>query len=114
MKKDDLLKDIFNEKMPSSLKSRILGNADQLLEANSRTERRNFLTWLFSLGAAAATAAIGFVYIRHNGINEHQQLELAQSIDILEAIQNEEDFELLAELDTIEDLDLVESFEEES
>jgi hypothetical protein len=109
MKNDNL----FKQQMPSSLKNRILNNADQLLEANQRAERRNFLTWLFGVGAAAATAAISFVYVRQNS-NEHQQLELAQSIDILEEIQNEEDFELLAELDTIEDLDLVEAIDEES
>lgn len=109
MKNDNL----FKQQMPSSLKNRILENADQLLEANRHVERRNFLTWLFGVGAAAVAATISFVYIRHNS-NEHQQLELAQSIDILEEIQSEEDFELLAELDTIEDLDLVESFDEES
>lgn len=114
MKKNDLTKDIFNEKMPSSLKNRILENADQLLQENKQTERRSFLTWLFGAGAAAATAAISFIYIQHNRSTDHQQLELAQSIDLLEDIQSDEDFDLLAELDTIEDLDLIESFDEES
>jgi hypothetical protein len=113
MKKNDLFKDIFDEKMASSLKSRILENADQLLENNRQVGRRNFLNWLFGIGAATATAAISFIYIRHN-TNEHQQLELAQSIEMPEDIQSEEDFELLAELDTIEDLDLVDSIDEES
>lgn len=109
MKKDDL----FKEKMPSNLKTRILENADQLLEANRRTERRNFLAWLLGTGAATITAAVSFIYIRQN-TTEHQQLELAQSIDVLEDIQTEEDFELLAELEVLEDLDLVESIDDES
>lgn len=113
MKKNDLFKDVLNEKMPSSLKKRILDEADQHLRTNSQTERRNFLAWVFGIGAAAATAAISFIYIRPN-THEHQQFELAQSIDVLEDIQTDEDFELLAELETIEDLDLIESFEDES
>lgn len=113
MKQNDLFKDIFNEKMPSSLKTRILENAEQLLDANKQSERRNFLAWLFGFGTVAAMATISFIYIRQN-TNDYQQIELAQSIDILEDIQNEEDFELLAELETIEDLDLVDWFDEKS
>jgi len=110
MKKNDL----FNEKMPSSLKARILKDADQYLEKNSQAERRSFLSWFLAAGTLAATAAISFVYVRQNNSSEHQHLELAQSIDLFEDIQSDEDVELLAELEVIEDLDLVMSVDEES
>lgn len=109
MKKNDL----FSEKMPSSLKSRILDEADEHLKKNASAERRSFLTWLLASGAVAATAAFAFMFVRQN-TSDHQNLDLAQSIDFLEDIQSEEDFELLADLDIIEDLDLVVPVEDES
>lgn len=109
MKKNDL----FNEKMPSSLKARILEEADQQLTQNKLTNRRSFLSWLLAAGSVTATAALSFIYFRQNA-PEQQQLDLAQSIDVLEEIQTDEDLELLSELDVIEDLDLIESFDEES
>lgn len=107
MKKDD----IFKAKMPSVLKSSILDSARPFLIANSRSNRRNLLVWIFGISTAFAT--IGFLHVRFNS-NNHQQFEIAQLIDILEDIQNDDDFDLLAELEVLEELEYFELIDDKS
>ena len=100
--------DIFNEKMPSSLHSKILSQSDSLLAENKNLHRKSIFTWIIGLGVATAIASFSLILFRQKDLNtSRKQLEVAQSMDLFEEIQSEEDLDLLADFDLIENLDLI-------
>lgn len=105
--------DLFSEKMPSDLKTRILAEAEIHLAHNRKTQRRTVLRWAFATGLASLAASFSFIYVRQNQLNQSHQIEVAQSVDFFEELQNDEDFEMIADYDLYENLDLLEQFDDD-
>ncbi len=106
--------DLFSEKMPTDLKSKILDSSLELLNENKKKQRRSYLAWM--MGSALAALSASYVYLKlpkNNELDPSSQ-EITQNLDIYEDLESDEDIEMLADLEILEDLEIIEQLDEES
>lgn len=104
--------DLFSEKMPSSLSSRILMQADAPLTEIRRVQKKKLLSWILGAGLTTAAASFAVISVRQNQLQNELQMDVAQSVELFEDLQNEEDLEMMADFDLIENLDLIDQIDE--
>jgi hypothetical protein len=103
--------DVFCEQMPKELNQKILHSAQGLLKENKIARRRQFFKWFFGAGLTTAMAGVILFFQKNNST---QFAEMNASIDFFENIQSEDDLEMFANFEVLQDLDLIEHMDDES
>ena len=100
----------FEEKMPPSLRQKILHQGRQVLNENRISRRKTITAWLFGGLSLAAAASFGF-FILKTSVRNSENNFLISDMDLFEAVETAEDFDILADLDVLEELEVLENYD---
>ncbi|MFN8846798.1 MAG: hypothetical protein ACK5V3_13070 [Bdellovibrionales bacterium] len=99
----------FDVEPSSEHDENILQRADILLQKKRAEKRRQFWTWIVLPASAVASL---FIALR---VGQNWGTESArQDLILVSELQDEADFDILAELDILEDMDELEAWDESS